>query len=105
MKIKFTAHACRWFDKINGNTYHSVRITRNSDGKQIVVGFTYGYGESYRYSALEAMSTAKWLPVKYRGINKKNLTKSWNYERENNYPIQWTVSDGLKRYCVENGEL
>ena len=29
----------------------------------------------------------------------------FDYERENNYPILWTVSDGLKRECVANGKL
>lgn len=43
-KIKFVCNAVRWFDKINGNTYHSVRITRIKDGKVIADQFQYGYG-------------------------------------------------------------
>ena len=99
-KIKFTVIAKRWFDRINGNTYHSVRCIRHRDGAVIVVGFTYGYGDSYQQTAIEAMVKHKWLPVKYRGQHDQ-----WKYERENNYPILWDVSDGLKRDCVANGKL
>ena len=102
-KIKYVAVAARWFDKANGNTYHSVRITRTGDGKTICCPFQYGYGEHYRQTALEAMAAAKWLPVKYRGKTKHGSPESLMYERENNYPIQWNVTDGLKRDCVANG--
>ncbi|KKL62234.1 hypothetical protein LCGC14_2187200 [marine sediment metagenome] len=104
MKIKFTAHAVKWFDKVNGNTYHSVRITRTRDGKQIVCQYQYGYGDQYRQTALEAMAENKWIPVKYRGNHKSTgINKSYLYERENNYPIEWIATDGLKRECIANG--
>jgi len=95
-KIKFVVNACRWFDKVNGNTYHSSNITRVSDGAVLYVPFQYGYEEHYKTTALEAMSAADWFPRKYHNL--KN-----NYERENNYPILWSVTDGLKRDCVANG--
>ena len=94
-KYKYTAIAIKWFDK-----YYSVRITRHRDGKILCCPFTYGYGEHYRQTALWAMAKAKWLPVKYRPND-----LHWKYERENNYPIIWNVSDGLKRECVANGEI
>ena len=31
-EIKFVCYAVRWFDRINGNTYHSVRVERVKDG-------------------------------------------------------------------------
>ena len=102
-KILFTVNAVRWFDRVNGNTYHSVRITRIRDNKTIVQGMTYGYGDQYRYTALEAMSMAKWLPVKYRGTYSTGSPMSVMYERENNYPIIWNVQDGLKRDMIRNG--
>lgn len=98
-KIKFICIAKRWFDKVNGNTYHSVRITRLKDDKTIVGQFQYGYGEHYRQTALEVMLKAGWLPSQYNNDNK------YSYERENNYPIYWNVSNGLKRDCVRNGIL
>jgi len=102
-KIRFTATAARWFDRMNGNTYHSVRITRCRDGKTIVCPFQYGYGDQYRYTALEAMATAKWLPPRYREKKPHGGLNVFPFEMENNYPILWTVSDGLKRDCVANG--
>jgi hypothetical protein len=103
MKIKFIAKAVRWFDRHNGNTYHSVMVTRFRDGKTLAAPFTYGYGDSYRQSALEAMASAKWLPVKYRGRHDNGSHHAFCYERDNKYPIQWNVSDGLKRDCIANG--
>jgi hypothetical protein len=97
--IKFTVNAVRWFDKVNGNTYHSVRITRISDGEVIKQGMTYGYGDCYRQTALGIMAVCKWLPVKYRDDKTR-----WQYEMENNYPILWTVHDGLKREMTDNVE-
>jgi hypothetical protein len=103
-KIKFTAIAVKWFDKVNGNTYHSVRIIRHKDGKVLYCPFTYGYGDSYRHTAFAAMDKAKWLPLAYRGRDENGRKYYWRYERENDYPIIWTVRDGLKRECVANGQ-
>ena len=99
MRYKFTCKAVKWLDKVNGNTYHSVRITRHKDGKILVGQFQYGYGEQYRYTALEAMFKSNWLPKKY---NKENI---YLYERENKYPILWDCSKGLKRDCIANGVI
>jgi hypothetical protein len=101
-KIKFIANAVRWFDRVNGNTYHSVNITRVKDGKTIYCPLQYGYGEHYRQTALEAMSKNNWLPEQYKtGSGDYN---TYRYERENNYPIYWNVTDGLKRDCIKNGK-
>lgn len=94
---KFICHAVRWFDRVNGNTYHSVRITRFRDGATITKHWEYGYGDHYRQTALELMAENKWLPVKYRGDREQYM-----YEMENNYPIIWEVRDGLKREMIEN---
>ena len=49
-----TILARRWFDKINGNTYHSVRVLIN--GKEVVnVPHRYGYGEMYLQTAKEEL--------------------------------------------------
>ena len=93
-KIKFIAEAVKWFDKVNGNTYHSVKITRCRDNAVICVPFQYGYGEQYRTTALEKMKETGWIKA-------KNI---YSYERENNYPIKWMVIHGLKRECVNNGK-
>lgn len=103
-KILFVVNAVRWFDRINGNTYHSVNVTRCHDGKTIYHPITYGYGDSYRQTALEIMDKEGFLPVEYTGKNDNKHNKHYLYERENNYPIMWNVSDGLKRDCIENGK-
>lgn len=42
----------RWFERINGNTYHSVRIFK--DGEQVAyLPYSYGYGEQFLQSAWE----------------------------------------------------
>ncbi len=98
-KIKYICRAIRWFDMINGNTYHSAKITRCKDGAVLLVPFQYDYDDHYRQSSLTAMAKAKWLPVKYRKNN------DWcMYERENKYPIVWSISEGLKRECIANGK-
>lgn len=95
--IKFIANAVLWFDKINGNTYHSVRITRVQDGKIIYCPFEYGYGEQFKYTAFRAM-------IKNRWINPKYNDKPYMYERENNYPIYWDENQGTKKECINNGK-
>jgi hypothetical protein len=95
--ILFNVSAVRWFDKVNGNTYHSVNIERIKDGKIFVSDpVVYGYGEHYKQTALAIMFENNLLPKKY---NKDNYRM---YERENNYPIIWNVSDGLKRDMIAN---
>ena len=107
-QIKFTVIAKKWFDKINGNTYHSVRCIRCKDNDVVTGHFQYGYGEHYKQTALEIMCLAGWFPKKYiidskQASKSKQLASVFMFERENNYPILWTVSDGLKRDCIANG--
>ena len=104
-QIKYAAHAARWFDKANGSTYHSVRITRADTGETIAAPMQYGYGDHYRQTALALMLDAGWIPAKYGEKLPHGGTLAYSYERENNYPILWTVSDGLKRDCVANGKV
>jgi len=99
MEKSYKCKACRWFDRGNGNTYHSVNVTRFLDNKTIVHPMTYGYGDHFRQTALETMYKAGWLPKEY---NKDNW---YQFERDNDYPIIWEVSDGLKRDMVANGKL
>lgn len=97
-QIKYIGKACRWFDRVNGNTYHSVRITRCDDGAVLACEWRYGYGDHYRQTALDEMLKAGWIDAKY-------TEDKYGFERENNYPIEWQVSDGLKRDMVANGKF
>jgi len=61
----------RWFDKINGNTYHSVEIYIDSQyfgGKD----FEYGYDDHYKQTAMEVLS-------QYQGYERKEKEMPWNY--------------------------
>jgi hypothetical protein len=54
---QITIFGKRWFDKVNGNTYHSVKVYVN--GK--LVGFepyAYGYDEGYLQTAVELLVKA-----------------------------------------------
>ena len=96
-KLQFICKAVKWFDKVNGNTYHSVKVTRCSDGAIVTSKFDYGYGEQYKQSAYCAMEKAGWLPKEY------TVDNAYKFERENEYPIEWIVTSGLKRECIANG--
>ena len=98
-RIKFVVNAARWFDRVNGNTYHSVNITDTDTGAKLYGAMAYGYGDSYKQTALELMAGAKWLPEKYQ-----DKARIYAFERENDYPISWHVTDGKKRDCIANGK-
>jgi hypothetical protein len=107
-KIKFIANAVKWFDRVNGNTYHSVRITKVSTGETIYCQFQYGYGSQYEYTALQAMYEKGWIDKKkYKADVNDYADKRpalYMYDRLENYPIVWSVREGLKRDCVANGK-
>lgn len=105
MKVKFSANAIKWFDKVNGNTYFSVRITNNKTGETITTPYEYGYEDQYKQSALARMYVRGWIPLRYGKKHKNGSDNLHMYERENDYPILWNVAWGLKRDCKANGEL
>ena len=96
--IKFIVDAVIWFDRVNGNTYHSTRIIRCKDGDVLHVPFQYGYGDHYRQTSKEAMLKARWIPKRYKD-------KLYSYEMENNYPIHYTIRYDTKRMCKDHGKL
>ena len=52
--LKYIVEGRRWFDKINGNTYHKVYIT-DARNNSFVFGspLTYGYDDQYRQTAFD----------------------------------------------------
>lgn len=59
-------NAKEWFDRVNGNSYFSARVTVNlgmEDERIIVVPFQYGYGSQYEYSAFAALQSNGIIPV------------------------------------------
>ena len=77
-----TIYGRRWFDKVNGNTYHSCRV--DVDGRIIGVNqFEYGYDNQYIESGFEILKRLKVLKAKvsysdFRNNRIKNIMSSFN---------------------------
>lgn len=56
--IKFIIVGKKWFDKVNGNTYHSARVYDLDRHIVAAAPLEYGYGDQYIYSAFNAMKKA-----------------------------------------------
>ena len=61
--------AKRWFEKVNGNTYHSITIElEDAHGvkETLRAPFVYGYGNHYKQTAQEMLFNAGYdVPEKY----------------------------------------
>ena len=58
--IKYIIEGYRWFDKINGNTYHTVYITDTKNNTLIYESpVTYGYDDQYRHTAIDQLIKLK----------------------------------------------
>lgn len=69
--------AKRWFDKINDNTYHSVRVYVN--GEYVAEEpFTYGYDNQYLQTAHKLLQTIGVYP-----ITNKRLSSGGDYDYYN----------------------
>lgn len=55
MKNNYVFLVKKWFDKANGNTYHSVEYHDPVTGKTITSGMVYGYGDQFKVTAYEMM--------------------------------------------------
>lgn len=55
-------HGKEWFDKVNGNSYHSVVVT--VDDKNYSLPFAYGYGSMYEQRAGNLLKETGILPEK-----------------------------------------
>lgn len=74
----------RWFEKNNGNTYHTVEIYVNNNFVHRS-GTTYGYGEQYLWTALCWLKQNNYL----KGISEKD--NIYAFCRENNINLNRTV--------------
>ena len=60
----------QWLDKVNGNTYHKVKLFLN--GEILESDYTYGYGNQYEQTAYNLFNTNEsWKnnPFRYANIN------------------------------------
>jgi len=68
-------HAKKWFDKVNGNTYHAVRILNTKNHELISSNFCYGYGEQFMQTAREIMSKNGWIKKDERRFTVEDLNQ------------------------------
>jgi hypothetical protein len=80
----------RWFDRVNGNTYHTAEVFVN-DKFVAKSRMTYGYDEQYVQTAKELLLEKYNLP---KGM--KETSPLWQL-REYGVKLTQSVSDGLKR--------
>lgn len=94
-KIKsITIIGRRWFEKVNGNTYHSVTVY--VDGKLIEeMPFAYGYGTQYLQSAEDILD--KKGIVNFQKYPNGSREPLWRWARENNVRIVDEVIDVARR--------
>lgn len=85
--------ALEWFDKINGNSYFSVRIRINGDEVDRRLAFGYGYGDAYRYDSLRLLEILGYVTndETYQGL------------REAGVKVHASIHNALKREVVRHG--
>jgi|688.fasta_scaffold04876_11 hypothetical protein len=76
----------RWFEKTNGNTYHTSEIYVNNNFVH-KISMTYGYGQQYLWTALNWLKNNKYLS----SISEKDNPSI--FCRENNIKLNHTVAD------------
>ena len=73
-------HGRRWFEKTNGNTYHTVVIW--IDGEHVYKsGITYGYGNHHEQTAEEWLRKNRYL----RGIGEFQTIRGYCDDRDIKY--------------------
>jgi len=88
----------RWFDKVNGNTYHTAELQVNGNfvAKS---GMQYGYGDNYVETGKELLLQNYKLPI---GFNEKShLTQL----RDKKITFRSYAFDGLKRDLAKGGGI
>jgi hypothetical protein len=54
-QIKYVAEVFKWFDKVNGNTYHAVNLYNLNNDLILSSGLCYGYGEHFKQTLKKEM--------------------------------------------------
>ncbi len=74
--IKWIVIGKRWFERVNGNTYHTVVIIDANTNKEILrSGFKYGYGDQYFWTAKHLLTQA--------GLMTEEDSHNHNFTHEN----------------------
>ena len=91
-KIKvITILGRRWFEKTNGNTYHSVTVF--VDGEEVGrIPFEYGYGSMYFQNAMKLLEE--------KGVIKLKREKYMITYPDSPPQIQERISERCTQYCA-----
>ena len=81
----------KWFDKVNGNTYHTAEIIINGVPVHKTL-FAYGYGDSYIQSARKWLKENKYL----KGIEEHPHCSLWVYCRNSGINLVYYSFNCLK---------
>lgn len=85
--------AKEWFDKVNGNSYHAGEITINfgkENEKNFYFSLTYGYGDSYKQSALKLLADKNIFPT-------NDIIKLHEYIKNNSIEVRANIVRDCKK--------
>ena len=96
-RIDITAR--KWFDKINGNTYHAVRvIVRLHDGTQqelVSSHLVYGYGDCWKQTAAEMLEASGYC---LHASTVKAINKTAGYDILRGTDIKYSDLSAIKQH-------
>lgn len=93
--MKIHVEAKRWFDKINGNTYHSVKVYVDNE----LIGeepFRYGYDQAWQQTAHNILMEKGYFPKTGLSLSsgtQKDYYKFTQWIRENRDNYSYNVID------------
>ena len=87
--IKYLIEGFEWFDKINGNSYHTIRITNLKNNEVIYKSenIVYGYGDQYQHTAYKELI----------GLSLVKKEDEYNHELNHKRFINRKIENCLKR--------
>ena len=95
-------HGRRWFEKVNGNTYHSV--TFYVDGRHTFTSdVLYGYGDHYLQTAKEYLEQAGLLPGLDHYSSTGSTEQLWRYCERVGIRFTHDVDDVARRRDLTPG--
>ena len=98
VKIKtIDVNAKEWFDRVNGNSYYSVRVTLNYGTKTertLVAPLQYGYGDCY-------MQTAYELVKAYNGEEPRSNGVLWVWCKDNGVILRYNKQENVRKAEVD----
>ena len=65
----------KWYDKVNGNTYHNVKVRDLHATQDLTSGLTYGYGSQYLVTAANLIQAHNGdLNPEFESVNYNDLS-------------------------------